>query len=96
MAGVAVGLQDWASQETNIWKKTIGLFERCTDRKSGGSTCESISSIHCDSNADPSGCDASACLRCVRACSVVWFCTNDSLLGGCDSYVRCYWRLFGL
>lgn len=57
MAGLAVGWQQWASQETNLREKTIGLFKRCTDEKSGGETCDSISAIDCQTESDPDKCD---------------------------------------
>jgi hypothetical protein len=63
LAGLAVGWQQWASQETNLREKTIGLFKRCTDEKSGGETCDSISAIDCQTESDPDKCDESKLAR---------------------------------
>jgi hypothetical protein len=64
LAGVAVGLQNWAYQETNVWEKSIGLFKRCTDFKGGDSECQSVTTSDCKASLkkeedEPDDCDTS-------------------------------------
>ena len=78
LAGVAVGLQNWAYQETNVWEKTIGLFERCTDFKGGKTECSSVTASNCKASqkeGDPDDCDESTSTvyrLCAWYCGTVW------------------------